>query len=50
VKIHDAAALESHLDGQPHRTPVNQLLVARGTPTNIKTALGYNMEGEHAET
>jgi hypothetical protein len=38
VKLHDAKALESHLDGHVHRTAVNQLLVTHSTHSKIKAA------------
>jgi hypothetical protein len=38
IKIHDANALQSHLDGQVHRTAVTQLLVKHTTHAKIKSA------------
>ena len=38
IKIHDANALQSHLDGQVHRTAVTQLLAKHGTHSKIKSA------------
>jgi hypothetical protein len=38
IKIHDASALHSHLDGQVHRTAVSQLLARHGTHSKVKSA------------
>jgi len=38
VKLHDAKAFESHLNGHAHRTAVNQLLVTHSTHSKIKSA------------
>jgi hypothetical protein len=38
IRIHDASALHSHLDGQVHRTAATQLLAKHGTHSKIKSA------------